>query len=46
MQLYKNLKKQINYFFIFSNYFDILVLKIFKKIKKYYFNTSQNKKIF
>jgi hypothetical protein len=28
----------LNYFFIFSNYFNVLILKINLKNKKYYFN--------
>jgi hypothetical protein len=32
------------YFFIFLNYFDVLILKIIFKNKKYYFNIFLNKK--
>ena len=37
---------QINIFFMFLNYFDVLILKIIFKNKKYYFNTFLNKKYF
>jgi hypothetical protein len=34
------------FYFIFLNYFNILILKIFFKNKKYYFNIFFNKKYF
>jgi len=38
---------QINIFFVFLDYFDALMSKIiFKKIKKYYFNTFISEKHF
>jgi hypothetical protein len=34
----KKIKKIKNYFFIFLNFFNIVILKIISKNKKYYFN--------